>query len=400
MTKMKNFILENVSGIADELVQVRRCLHRIPEIGDELPKTKAFVCDYLDKIGVSYRLCQEGDGVIAEIQGRPGNKTIAFRADMDALHNEEQTDIPFRSQHPGNMHGCGHDVHTAILLLTAKQLASQRDCFAGKVRFLFQTGEETGSGAKKMIASGGIEGVDAIFALHVGNLAGDSLEAGDFAILPGFASAGKMKFTITVKGKGTHSAFPERGIDPIPVAARIINGCEELMARELAVGTAAVVSFGCVHAGEDHNTIPETATIKGSVRCQDAKIREFLARRVEEISVHTAKAYRAEGLVEIKRGSESVYNDEQTAALAAEAVAAVYGRDSVHEKLPAPLMGSDDFANYAQRMPAVYFMLHTNNKQKGIVEANHSPRFDVDEDVLQRGVGAYMAIALRILNEQ
>ena len=396
---MVDLFFDNISSINEELIQVRRCLHAIPETGDKLPMTKKYVCDYLDEIGVAYACCQESDSVIAEIESKFKGKTIAFRADMDGLNLNEQTDVPFKSTIDGKMHACGHDAHTAILLLTAKLLNKHKDQFAGKVKLIFQTGEETGTGAKKVIKSGAINGVDAVFALHVGNLAGENLKPGTFAILPGYVSAGKIKFTINIKGKGTHSAFPERGIDPILIASRIVNGCEELLARELATGTAAVVSFGSLHAGEDHNTIPETAVIKGSVRCQDAKIREFLAQRVEEISNFTAKAYRAECFVDIVKGSQSVCNDEETANLVAQAVESVYGRESVLTKLPYPLMGSDDFANYASLVPSVYFMLHTNNEEKGIVEANHSPRFDLDESVLIKGVVAYVAIVSKFLNE-
>lgn len=396
----KRWILEEAKKTEKELLEVRRALHRIPEIGDELPRTKQFVCDYLDKIGVPYRTLAECDGVIAEIKGASAGKTVAFRADMDALHLNEETNVPFKSEIRGQMHGCGHDAHTAILLLTAKILNEYKDRFSGRVRFLFQTGEETGSGAKKMIAEGALDGVDAIYALHVGNLAGDSLSAGDFAILCGPVSAGKNKFTITVHGKGTHSAFPERGVDPILVAARIVNGCEELVAREVAAGTAAVLSFGSLQAGEDHNTIPETAVIKGSIRCQSPEIRAFLGERLKEIATLIASAYRASCDVDLKIGSSTVVNDFNVSSLAVDAVSHVFGKEKVLTALPAPLMGSDDFANYAQRIPATYFMLHTNNVQKGLTEANHSPRFDLDEAVLFEGVAAYIAIALRFCENE
>ena len=378
---------------------MRRALHRIPEIGDALPRTRRFVCEYLEKLGLSPRVLAACDSVVAEIEGTGEGRTVAFRADMDALHLEEETDVPFRSEIEGQMHACGHDAHTAILLLAAKILCAHRDAFRGRVRLLFQSGEETGSGAKKMIAEGALDGVDAIYAIHVGNLAGDSLSSGDVAILSGAVSAGKNKFTITVHGKGTHSAFPERGVDPILIAARIVNGCEELIAREVAAGTAAVVSFGSLHAGEDHNTIPETAVIKGSIRCQSPEVRGFLGERVTEIATSIAAAYRAKCEVDLKIGSATVMNDAKAAALAADAVSAVLGREKVLTSLPSPLMGSDDFANYAQRIPAVYFMLHTNHAEKGITEANHSPRFDLDEAVLFEGVASYLAVALRFLGE-
>ena len=391
----KEFILREAKALEGELIEIRRALHKIPEIGNELPRTKAFVCKYLDEIGVSYRETKGDDGIIADVCGTGEGKTVAFRADMDALHINEKTDVPFRSEIEGQMHGCGHDAHTAILLVTAKILNANKEKFSGKVRLIFQTGEETGSGAKIMLENNAISGVDSMFALHVGNLAGDTLSAGDFAILPGYVSSGKIKFAITVKGRGTHSAFPEKGIDPIIVAAKILVGFKELMENEIPKGTAAVLSVGSVHAGADHNTIPETATILGSFRTHDAAVGEFLTKRVTEISNKFAQEAGAKCVLDIKQGSRSVKNDEGAAAFAQEAVSFVLGKECVKTSLPRPLMASDDFSNYADRIPSVYFMLHTNNEEKGIVEANHNPYFNIDEDVLWRGVAAYLAIIFK-----
>ena len=392
-----NWIKEEIKQIEQELLQVRRALHTIPEIGDELPRTKQFVCGYLDGIAVPYRSVADCDGVVAEITGGKPGKTIAFRADMDGLHIVEETDIPFRSEIPGQMHGCGHDAHTAMLLLAAKVLSNHRAELTGSVRLLFQTGEECAAGAIKMVADHVLDGVEAIFAIHVGNLAGNTLSPGDLVIPAGPASAGKSKFTITVKGKGTHSAFPEKGIDPILIAARIVNGCEELSARELPAGAAAVLSFGSLRAGEDHNTIPETAVIQGSIRCQNDERKAFLETRLREIATGIAGAYRAECNVDIKAGSNTVMNDPAAAGLAAEAVAQVVGQEKVLDKPPCALMAADDFVNFSSRIPGVYFLLHTNNAEKGITESNHSPRFAIDESVLWEGVAAYVAIAVKYL---
>lgn len=391
------WIKQETKELERELLQVRRALHKIPEIGDELPMTKQFVCEYLDGIGVSYRSVADCDGVVVTIKGAAPGKTVAFRGDMDGLHIVEETDVPFRSEIPGQMHGCGHDAHMAILLLTAKLLNNHRENLCGEVRLFFQTGEECAEGAKKMIADGALEGVDAIFAVHVGNLAGNDLSAGDLVIPTGPASAGKSKFTITVKGKGTHSAFPEKGIDPILIAARIVNGCEELAARELPAGAAAVLTFGSLRAGEDHNTIPETAVIQGSIRCQNDDRKAFLETRLREIAMGISGAYRAECIVDIKAGSDTIMNDKNTALLAAEAVSKVIGREKVLTQPPCALMAADDFVNYTRRVPGVYFLLHTNNTQKGMTESNHSPRFDMDESVLWEGVAAYAAIAVQYL---
>lgn len=375
-----------------KLLDLRRRLHQVPEIGGSLPQTRKIVCDYLDQIGVSYTLNPQDDGVVAEIQGAAEGKTLAFRADMDALHIEEEGDRPFRSQIPGQMHGCGHDAHTAMLLIAAEILMEHRKDWKGRVRLLFQTGEETGTGAKEMLAIGALEGVDAIAALHVGNVAGDEHQPGDLIVLGGPVSAGKNKFTITVNGKGTHSAFPEKGIDPILIAARIVNGCEEIMARELPAGTAAVLSFGSFQAGIDHNTIPETAVLRGSIRVQDEGLREHIGQRLKVMAEKMAEAFGATCCVELKKGSVTVMNHKEFSTQVAEAAAKVLGKEKVITKVGHALMGSDDFANYAQRIPGAYIFLHTNHPEKGITEANHSPRFDLEESVLWEGVATYVAL--------
>ena len=380
-----------------ELIGLRRELHRVPEIGGSLPKTRRIVCNYLDQIGVKYTLNPEDDGLIAEIEGAGAGKTIAFRADMDALHVQEETGLPFASEIPGQMHGCGHDAHTATLLIAAKILNERKDRFRGRVRLLFQSGEETGSGAKEMLKLGAIDGVDGICALHVGNLAGDDFRAGDLIVLPGPVTAGKDKFTFTVHGQGTHSAFPERGVDPILIGARIVNACEEISARELPAGTKAVISFGTFQAGEDHNTIPKTAVLKGSTRVQDDAVRDFIGERLIAIGEHIARAFRGKCDVEVKKGSRTVFNDEKLCLCMQEAIREELGEDAVVTRISSALMGSDDFANYSSRVPGVYFFLHTNNKEKNLVKTNHNPAFDVDEDVLWKGVLAYVATAIRFL---
>ena len=390
-------IMCDCKQIEEDLIILRRQLHMVPEIGGELPETRKIVCDYLDEIGVPYTINPSDDGVVAEIKGSDNGKTIAFRADMDGLHINEENDLSYKSRIDGQMHGCGHDAHTAILLMAAKLMNEQKEKLNGTVRLLFQSGEETGTGAKLMIENGALEGVDAVCALHVGNLAGDEHRSGDFIVLPGTVSAGKDKFTITVHGKGTHSAFPDKGIDPILIAARIVNACEEIAARELPAGTAAVLSFGSFQAGKDHNTIPATAVLKGSIRVQDSEIRNFIGERLCCIAQNIASAFRAECIVDLKKGSQTVMNNVELSEVVAEAVAEAVGKDKVLTKISSSLMGSDDFANYAAKVPSVYFFLHTNNKEKGIVEANHNPHFDIDESVLCEGVAAYVAIAKKFL---
>lgn len=394
---MMENILNQSKQIENKLIAMRRELHKCPEIGGNLPKTRKFVCSILDELGIEYKLNSDDDGLVADITGNKPGKTIAFRADMDALHITEDTDLEYKSEIEGQMHGCGHDAHTAVLLAVAEILNECKSELNGTVRLLFQSGEETGTGAKLMLAEGALDGVDAICSLHVGNLAGNDIRTGDLVVLPGPVSAGKDKFTVTVRGRGTHSAFPEKGVDPIVIASRIVNACEEISARELPAGTAAVLSFGSFLSGKDHNTIPDVAVLKGSIRVQDVNIRNFIGERLKCISENIATAFRAECDVDLKRGSSTVMNDVELSALVAEAAGEVLGCDSVVTKISSALMGSDDFANYAEKIPGVYFFLHTNNPEKGITVSNHNPKFDVDESVLWKGVAAYCAIALKYL---
>lgn len=394
---MFNLILSETKKREDKLIALRRELHKFPEIGGSLPETRKIVCEFLDKIGVPYTKNPDDDGIIAEIKGDSDGKTIAFRADMDGLHIVEDNDHPFKSQLAGQMHGCGHDAHTAMLLLATEILNEQKENIKGTVRFLFQSGEETGTGAKKMLENNALNNVDAIFALHVGNLAGDEHNSGDIIVLPGAVSAGKNKFSLTVIGKGGHSAFPHKAIDPIIVGANIVTRSKTMMQNEYK-NSAAVLTFATFNAGIDHNTIPEQAVLKGSIRVQDKEIREEISARLEEIANACANEFSAKCQVNIKRGSQTVMNNSELARFTAKVCGEVLGETRVKTALPRPLMGSDDFANYASLIPAVYFFLHTNNEEKGIVEANHNPNFDIDESVLWEGVAVYVALALKYLN--
>lgn len=393
---MLNIILSKVKEREDKLIALRRKLHKVPEIGGKLPQTRKIVCDYLDEIGVSYTLNPHDDGVVAEINGKQKGKIIAFRADMDGLHVDEQSDYSFKSVIDGQMHGCGHDAHTAMLLVAAEILNEQRETLKGTVRFIFQSGEETGTGAKEMLKLGAINDVDAICALHVGNLAGDEHKWGDIIVLPGPVSAGKNKFSITVLGKGGHSAFPHKAIDPIIVGAKIVERCHEMMENEYK-DVAAVLTFGTFNAGVDHNTIPETAVLKGSIRVQDKNLREQLTAKLEDIAFNTAKEFGADCKIEIIRGSETVVNNPDFAKFVARACENVLGKEKVKTEISGMLMGSDDFANYSSLVPAVYFFLHTNNNEKNIIASNHNPKFDIDESVLWEGVAAYVSIAQKFL---
>lgn len=382
------------------IIETRRELHKWPEIGRELPRTRALICARLDQLGIPYTLNPADDGLYATIEGGFDGPMIAFRADVDALHIHENTGKPYTSQIPGQMHGCGHDAHGAMLLGAAEVLQANREQLHGKVRLLFESGEETGTGATDMIEAGGLEGVDALVGLHVGNLAGSDVPSGTFSAIPGPVSAGKDRVFLTVHGKACHGAFPQDGVDPIWVGSQIVAGFHNILARELPAGTAAVLTVGSFQSGEDHNSIPSKAEMKGSIRTQNPAIRNFIVERMHTMVDHISAAYRAKADLTVKKGSSPVMNDPALTALSAEAIGTIPGIPEVRTSTPYALMGSDDFAYYAARVPSSYIFLSTANPALGTDKPNHSPEFDIDESVLWLGAAAYVAIARRYLNAE
>lgn len=375
---------------------MRRELHRIPEFDMEVPETLAFIREKLRGFGLEPVEC--GGGLYADIRGVREGKTILLRADIDALHVQEETRKEYASVHPGFMHACGHDAHAAILLTAARKLLSMRDKLSGTVRLAFQPGEETGHGAVSMIAAGLLSGVDRAVSLHVGALAGPDYETGSLIIAPGAVSAGFEKFTVTVRGTGTHGAYPEKGCDALSAGAALVSAYQEIGFRELPVGTPAVIDIGSFHSGTDPNSIPGEAVLSGCIRSQDDAVCRFILKRMEEIGSDICRAFRTDFNMTHEKKAFPVVND---AAFAKEAYAAVRETPGCENVLDAPkrtLMAADDFGEYACRVPSLYFFLHTNNPEKGIEAPNHSGYFDMDEDCLMRGVLAETAIAERFLN--
>lgn len=377
-------------------VQMRRLLHRHPEFGEHLPQTKAVICAQLDRLGVPFLTNDKNDCVIAEIRGAGSGKTIAFRADMDALHLREETGAAFSSLEKDCMHACGHDAHMAMLLSAAEVLQKNRQCFSGVVRLLFEAGEEIGTGGKNIIEAGGLTGADAVFTVHVGVF--PELPTGTVLIPTGACTAGKDRFQISIRGAACHGAFPHKGVDPIRIAAHLVTALEEMPSRELAPGTAAVLSFGCLQAGKDNNTIPDTALLQGTLRTRDDAVRDFLLRRMKMISEQLPAVYGGTGIFSSVRGSRPVRNDAALAAAAESALRETVGAELLRTCLPDLNMGSDDFADYGACAPCVYSFL--NIADPGRTAPLHSGRFDLNEDVLWIGSASFVSVAIRFLKER
>ena len=232
-----------------ELIRIRRELHQIPEVGDVLPKTRAYVEDKLREYGIAFTENTHDSGLIAVINGDKPGRTIALRADMDALPITEENDVDYRSCHEGAMHACGHDSHMAMLLGAGKVLNEHRSELCGSVRLFFQTNEEGSRGAERMVKDGCMEGVDAVFGTHIGCIVSKDIPSGTVIVAPGCCMASFDKFIIRIKGLGCHGSTPEKGVDPINIAAHIVINLQEVIAREIAAVKPAVLTIGMINAG-------------------------------------------------------------------------------------------------------------------------------------------------------
>lgn len=375
----------------DYLVGIRRNLHQIPELSTDLPKTQAAVCAELDKLGIEYKKNNADSGIIGIIKGGKPGKTILLRADMDALHITEQTGLPFASTN-GCMHACGHDAHAAMLLGALKVINKNKDKLNGNVKFVFQTGEETCKGAKIAIKEGVLDGVDAVFGMHIGSILDPKIPSGTFIVIPGCCMASYDRFILKVKGTGCHGSTPEKGVDPVTIASHIVISLQEVIAREIAAPSPAVITIGKIGGGFAYNVIPNEVEIEGTTRAFDDGVRQFMAKRIGEISSSVAATFRGSCDYEMDWGAPPVINDAEMAKLAGNAAIRVLGAENVQTSRPSPNMAGEDFAYYLAERPGAFMFLSSSDPAKHTDIPHHNPKFDVDEDVLHQGSAVFVAI--------
>ncbi|MFA4701172.1 M20 metallopeptidase family protein [Pyrococcus kukulkanii] len=375
--------LKEAEKIKEQIIEWRRDFHMHPELGFEEERTSRIVEEHLREWG--YRIKRVGTGIIADIGG--GERTIALRADMDALPIQEENDVPYKSKIPGKMHACGHDAHTAMLLGAAKIIAEHSDELKNRVRLIFQPAEEGGNGALKMIEGGALEGVNAIFGLHVWA----ELDSGIVGIREGPFLAGVGRFLAKIIGKGGHGAAPQYTIDPIPAAADAILALQRIVAREVDPLESAVVTVGRVQGGTAFNVIPEFVELEGTFRFFTNELGEFLKSRIVEIIENTAKAHRCRAEVETDILGPPTINDREMTKFA-RSVAEDIGLNVGEVR---KTLGGEDFAFYLQKVPGAFIALGIRNEEKGIVYPHHHPKFNVDEDVLYLGTALEVALAFR-----
>lgn len=385
-------------ALQNDIVKLRREFHKIPEIGKNLPKTKALVCRELDRIGIPYQCSEKDSGVLAVIRGEKAGKTVALRTDMDGLEITEETGVSYRSTHPGCMHACGHDAHMAILLGAARILYEERKNLHGTVRLIFQTAEEISRGAEIVIENGWIDGVDAIFGLHIGNILGKEIPNGTLIFPQACCMASFDKFVIRVKGQSCHGSTPEKGVDPVNIAAHLILALQTIQTREISGTDSSVITIGKIEGGAQYNVIPDQVTLEGTIRALDEPVRQYIAGRIRGMSTAIAATFGGNCECDIIWGAPPVVNDGAMAELAAEAVSDLFEPQDIISNFPLPNMGGEDFANYLQKIPGAFFFLSSSNPEKGTDIPHHNPKFNIDEDVMWKGVVSFVKIVNKFLD--
>lgn len=386
-----NQFLENARAMKEELIKYRREIHQNPEVGDHLPQTTKYVMEKLKEFGYEPKeICESG---IVALAGKPdAKKTFLLRADMDALPIKEETDYPFKATN-GNMHACGHDMHTTMLLGAAKLLKQYENELEGSVKLVFQPNEEGFKGAKLMLKSGVLENpkVDAAMALHVHS--GTPTNTVLYGL--GTAIAGCTIFRITVKGVGCHGAMPETGVDPINIAAHIYTSIHEIIAREISATESVVITIGKFQAGSTHNVIPDQAILEGTIRYLNVDLGDFIYKRMEKIVTSTAEMFRGEAKIEIVASVPPLTNDKNLAKKLSSYVSDVVGKQFVIS-FEGGGMGSEDFASYCYEVPTVYFLLGAGTKEEdphyGL--PMHHPQVVFNEDILPTGAAMHAYTAM------
>ena len=379
----------------DDIVAWRRHLHAHPELGFAEHTTAAFVAERLRAFGLEVSEGIGGTGVVGTLRRGGGNRAIGLRADMDALAITEATGLPYASRHPGRMHACGHDGHTAALLGAARLLA-QEGGFEGTVHFIFQPAEEHGGGGSVMVEQGLFETfpMDAVYGLH--NWPG--LALGQFALIPGPMMASADHFDIVVRGHGAHAAMPHLGVDPVVAGSAIVQALQTLVSRGIEPVDAAVISVTQFHAGDAYNVIPTEATLRGTVRTFKPATRDAMEAGMRRVCEHTAAAFGATAELTYMRGYPPLINNPEHTAICAGVLEAMVGKDHVHRQFP-PTMGAEDFAYMLEAKPGCYVFMG-NGQGVGTPGCMlHNPGYDFNDAALPIGASYWVRLVEHCLQK-
>lgn len=384
-------LVDVARSLHDDLVELRRAIHREPELGLDLPKTQSKITEALTGLGLEMKLGESCSSVVADLDsGKPG-PTILLRGDMDALPMQEDHASEFKSINEGAMHACGHDSHVSMLVAAAKLLTEQKSEFNGKIRFMFQPGEEGYHGAKYMIEEGVLDGVDKAFAIHIIS----NMPSGVIFSRGGPLMASADRFEIEMRGRGGHASMPHDTIDPVPAAAATVTGLHTMVGRSISANHSAVITVAHLRAGTTNNVIPETAFMEGTIRTLDEGVRTQMHENLHRVASGTASAHGCTCTSNIIPGYPVTVNHEAEAAFTGKVARKLLGDESFVE-MPAAVMGAEDFSYVLQKVPGAMAFLGGAPSDIALAEAapNHSNYMRIDEDAMHRGTALYAAWAL------
>ena len=385
-------IFSELEGSFDDIVSWRRYLHQYPELSFQEVKTAKFIEEKLLSFGLKVKTNIGGNGLIGILTGGQPGKTIALRADFDALPIIDEKDVPYKSLNHGVMHACGHDGHTAALLGTAQTLSKFRENIKGTIIFIFQHAEETPpGGAKFMIEENVLDGVDLIFGAHLAS----GIPLGKVALGDGFRMAAVDKFEIIVKGKGGHGARPHDSIDSIVIGSEIVNSLQKIVSRRVDPLQSAVVTIGIFQAGSGFNVIADTARLEGTVRTFDADVREQVKGDVYSIVKGITEGFHADYEIDYLQGYPALFNHKEETEIVSNLLSEVFTEEAIVDLEPA--MGGEDFAYYLEEKPGTYFLVGAQNENENTHFPHHHPKFDFDEKALLNVEKAFVKIVSHYL---
>ena len=384
-------LLDAARGLQDTTIELRRSIHAEPEIGLQLPMTQQKIVDAITGLGLDITLGESTTSVVADLDsGKPG-PTVLLRGDMDALPLQEDYESDFKSTIDGAMHACGHDMHVAMLASAAQLLSENTDEFTGKVRFMFQPGEEGYHGARYMIEEGVLDGVDRAFAIHVTS----SVPNGLIGSRGGPLLASADRFEINVLGGGGHASAPHHCIDPIPPAAAMVGGFQTILTRDLDPSQSAVITVAHIEAGTTNNIIPASAFLEGTIRTFDEDVRSTIHDGINRVSTSTAAAHRCSCNTEIIAGYPVTVNNQEQAELTAATTEQLLGAESFLW-MDQPIFAAEDFSYVLNQVPGAMAMLGVcpDDVSPAEAEPNHSNLVRFNESALYNGVGLYAGMVM------
>lgn len=390
-----DYFLDAARRHHERLIEIRRTIHANPELAFQEHETSALAKSVLDELGIETKRIAR-TGVIGTLRGT-SDRCVGLRADMDALAIHEETGLPFASRHPGKMHACGHDAHTAMALGAAMVLADMRDELPGTVRFLMQPSEELlPGGAPLMIADGALENpkVEAIFGQHVLPLR----PAGELGFIPGMMMASADELYITIRGKSGHAAMPHTAIDPIMTAAEVVTALQKLVSRRLNPFEHGVITITRINGGHTTNVIPDEVHMAGTLRAMNEEWRAETKSRIEEVIRGVCAGNGAEYELEIRHGYPALWSDPEQTDFALASAAELLGEDRVFSA--EPYMTAEDFAYYAAKIPGVFWWIGAGTPEQGCNAGAglHNSRFTINEDILPVGAAMMAWTAYRYLS--